>query len=441
MYRALRWGNSLFGRLAALSISLLILTQATWLMAIEHERGQVEADHMSRLIHFAVPDDGNGRIERQRLASVLGFRFIDPPETTQTGGETQDLVARGCPAPCSGTDGVFESRLRAKLPADSRVVVDPVKSVVWVRYGAASPWMVIPIDVPGAGRLLGVNASMLLIAICVALIGAWQIQQPLLRLARAARELRLGHRPPVVGISGPSEIKELIGDFNEMARDLSDAEQERAVMLAGVAHDLRAPLARIQVRANLLDDMRAQSGFLRDAASLSQIVTQFLDFARDVDAEQHAPRVAVDTFCRSQYAQPDDDTREPLIELDLAAGPGFMLPSVELDRMLSNLIENAFVYGAPPLRIRTGIRGQRHVLSVCDRGPGMPEADFDRALRPFVRLDPARGGESHCGLGLTIVRRLARRYGGDMALANAAEGGLCVTLSFPAAGGAAGKPV
>jgi two-component system osmolarity sensor histidine kinase EnvZ len=279
---------------------------------------------------------------------------------------------------------------------------------------------------------------MLFLAIAIALLGAWQIQKPVLRLARAAREFRLGHRPPMVLANGPSEVKGLIGDFNEMARELSDAEQERAVMLAGVAHDLRAPITRIQVRANLVPSATVRDGFFHDTESLAQIVTQFLDFARDTEADTHAPWISVDAFCRAHYAEAEADVdgrdvlaREPLFELDLQAGDNFRLPAVELDRMLSNLVENAFTYGAPPLCIATSRGNGRDRLSVRDHGKGMPEAHFARALRPFVRLDPARGGDAHCGLGLTIVRRLTRRYGGDLSMHNADGGGLAVVLDFP----------
>ena len=238
--------------------------------------------------------------------------------------------------------------------------------------------------------------------------------------------------------NGPSEVRGLIGDFNEMARELSDAEQERAVMLAGVAHDLRAPITRIQVRANLVPDTAARNGFFHDTESLAQIVTQFLDFARDAETDAHAPWISVDAFCRRHYAEAEADVdgndvlaREPLFVLGLQAGDDFCLPAVELDRILSNLVENAFTYGAPPLCIATSRSNGRDRLSVRDHGKGMPEAHFARALRPFVRIDPARGGDAHCGLGLTIVRRLTRRYGGDLSMHNADGGGLAVVLDFP----------
>jgi two-component system osmolarity sensor histidine kinase EnvZ len=327
---------------------------------------------------------------------------------------------------CSATPGQIDDLIRKRLPQGTMVIFDPSRGATWVRYPDGYRWVVVPDGGPPVIRLLTANALMLVLAIIAALIGAWQIQKPVLRLARAAREYRMSHSPPSVKADGPSEVRGLIDDFNAMARELSDAEQERALMLAGVAHDLRAPLTRIQVRASLVPDEAVRAGFLHDAESLSQIVTQFLDFARDSEAEPDQPRVGVDAFCLSHYA----DIDESLFRLDLQAGDGFQLPAIELDRLLSNLVENAFSYGAPPLVIATRYTVEAYELSVRDHGTGMSVDDFSRALRPFVRIDPARGGDAHCGLGLTIVRRLTRRYGGEISLANAMDGGLVVTLSF-----------
>jgi two-component system osmolarity sensor histidine kinase EnvZ len=430
MPRFLRPLNSIFGRLALLSVGLLVMMQLTWLVIVDRERAVVEADHISRLVRLVLdPAASAADGSSERLAAALGLRYVNAgPQSTPP----------GCRLPCADTHGPFETALRADLPAQSRVVFDHTETLMWIRYGPSSRWLVIPASVPPISRLLSASALMLFLAIAIALLGAWQIQKPVLRLARAAREFRLGHRPPMVLANGPSEVKGLIGDFNEMARELSDAEQERAVMLAGVAHDLRAPITRIQVRANLVPSATVRDGFFHDTESLAQIVTQFLDFARDTEADTHAPWISVDAFCRAHYAEAEADVdgrdvlaREPLFELDLQAGDNFRLPAVELDRMLSNLVENAFTYGAPPLCVATSRGNGRDRLSVRDHGKGMPEAHFARALRPFVRLDPARGGDAHCGLGLTIVRRLTRRYGGDLSMHNADGGGLAVVLDFP----------
>lgn len=454
--RAGRAVNSVFGRLALLAVALLLLIQITWTIVVARHQNDVEADHVSRLVRLASGTengaDGNPALSfRTRLTDTLGIRFIDANVDTA-------YPPFGCPNACLDTSGPFEAAIRAHLPPHSIVALDKRGGDVWVRVGQTSVWIVIQASAPSAWRLAGANAATLIIALCIALLGAWQVERPLLRLARAARQLRIGQRPPTLRVEGPSELKALTQDFNEMARAIIDADQERAVMLAGVAHDLRAPLTRMQVRASMVEHSELQAGFLQDSASLSQIVTQFLDLAREVDEDSDADWLQVDRFCETRYAPEIDDCsdtrgtdgvdgrtgsgevnkqmaapseREPLIALSLHAGKGFTLPAIELDRILSNLIENAFSHGAPPLLIATSKQQGNYVLSVTDHGAGMPPEDFDRALRPFVRLDAARGGDAHCGLGLTIVRRLTRRYGGELALSNAPGGGLCVTLTFP----------
>jgi two-component system osmolarity sensor histidine kinase EnvZ len=232
MHKLLRPLNTIFGRLTLLSVGLLVMMQLTWLVIVDRERAVIEADHVSRLVRLVLdPAASAADGSSERLAAALGLRLVD------AGARSAPL---GCPPPCADTHGPFETALRADLPPQSRAVFDR-SELMWVRYGPSSRWLVIPAVVPPVSRFLSASALMLFLAIAIALLGAWQIQKPVSRLARAAREFRLGHRPPMVLANGPSEVKGLIGDFNEMARELSDAEQERAVMLAGVAHDLRAP--------------------------------------------------------------------------------------------------------------------------------------------------------------------------------------------------------
>jgi two-component system osmolarity sensor histidine kinase EnvZ len=308
------------------------------------------------------------------------------------------------------------------------VVSDPENGNVWVRYAGNPGWLKLGNSMLPARRFIGASAMMLVFAVILALIGAWYLQRPLHRLAIAAREFRLGHRAPVVQASGPREVKGLVDDFNQMVHELAQAEQERAVMLAGVAHDLRAPITRMQVRADLLPDEANRSGFLRDAESLSRIVTQFLDFARE--SADRSPSASVDAHCRRHYGDSVED--DPLVRLDLQAGDGFGLPLVDLDRILTNLIENALTYGEPPVEISTSRHNGHYSLTVRDHGGGIPGGQLERALQPFVRLDEARSGDAHCGLGLAIVRRLVRYNGGVFHADNAADGGFSVSMTFPA---------
>lgn len=411
--------DTLFGRLSLMTVGLIVLIHLTAFEIVRRERGLIDADHARRAVLLAVQAEHDHSQFAADVKGTLGISYVAP----------QNTLLFGCPAPCTNSEGPLEVDLRRLLPAGSHVVFKDTTGDLWVRYAGEPMWLKITALTLPLRRLLSASALMLAFAVVIALFGAWQIQRPLIMLARAAREFRSGHRAPAVLPRGPRELKELIGDFNQMVHDLAQTEQERAVMLAGVAHDLRAPITRMQVRADLLPDAATRSGFLRDAESLSRIVGQFLDFAREsVDASPHA---SVDAHCSRNYV---DCTAggDALVRLDLHAGSGFKLPLVDLDRILSNLIENALTYGEPPVEIYTFLQDGYYTLIVRDHGCGIPSDQLDRALQPFVRLDVARSGDAHCGLGLAIVRRLVRYNDGTFHASNAADGGFVASLSFPA---------
>ncbi|TCF99455.1 two-component sensor histidine kinase [Paraburkholderia strydomiana] len=410
--------NTLFGQLALMTVGLIVIVHLTSLVLVDRDRGQIDTGHAQRALLLAVQSQRDGAVTASQVSAALGVSVIN----------ADNAIPYGCPAPCQDTTGPFQNALRAKLPRGSAVVADPESGNVWVRYAGNAGWLKLERSMLPARRFISASAMMLVFAVILALIGAWYLQRPLHRLAIAAREFRLGHRAPVVPASGPREVKGLIDDFNQMVHELARAEQERAVMLAGVAHDLRAPITRMQVRADLLPDEANRSGFLRDAESLSRIVTQFLDFARE--SADRSPPTSVDAHCRRHYGDSLED--DALVRLDLQAGDGFGLPLVDLDRILTNLIENALTYGEPPVEISTSRHNGHYTLTVLDRGGGIPGGQLERALQPFVRLDEARSGDAHCGLGLAIVRRLVRYNGGVFHADNAVDGGFVVSMTFPA---------
>jgi len=256
-----------------------------------------------------------------------------------------------------------------------------------------------------------------------------------------------------------------------MAKRLAEAEDNQAIMLAGIAHDLKSPLTRLRLRADLIDSEGSRDGFVRDIASINHIVQQFLAYARD-EADT-SPLVGVDAFLREQFPAEEvcDATVPPLMTTDmvvealayadgenaegadgaaalsgaastscpdqalftcdLRAGPDFRLPRTLLDRVMSNLVDNALEHGEPPVRLATWREGDIGYIEVTDCGAGIPEDQVALAMRPFVRLDASRGGEGHCGLGLSLVGRLVEGLGGSVRLATSPEGGLRVTLCLP----------
>jgi two-component system osmolarity sensor histidine kinase EnvZ len=332
--------------------------------------------------------------------------------------------------------------LRASLPAGTEIAVDDTHMPrLWVRFPRKSMWVVIPVDVPPRPRFVIESVSMLLAALLLSLLAVWQMQRPLTRVAHAARAFGAGSRPEPVSEQGPRELRDLIGSFNDMMRRLNEAGDDQAVMLAGVAHDLKAPLTRLKLRASVLADENERAGLIRDVDSLTNIVQQFLEFAGQ--SAESGPMTEVDGFLREQFSSTDgsegdepddgDNGEAPLFRLDLQAGSRFTLPRTLLDRLVTNLVDNAFEHGAPPVEITTSRDELQWFIDVRDHGPGIPEDRIAAAMKPFVRLDAARGGEGHCGLGLAIVVRLAHHRGGKCTVENHPEGGLHVRVALPVA--------
>lgn len=284
------------------------------------------------------------------------------------------------------------------------------------------------------------------IALFLSLIGAvfisTLINQPLARLTAAARAIAKGKRPEPLPESGPTEIEEANRSFNQMVDDLNRVESDRALILAGISHDLRTPLARMQLEvemANLSDESR--DGMHSDLAQMDSIIGQFLDYAKPFDASNFNV-VGLDTLLQEVAASA---TRLSDINITTSLAPNTEISgnSIELARVFNNLVENARRYGKTPdtdcaeIELRSRVEGHNVIIDVLDHGPGVPESECERLLRPFTRLDSARGQANGSGLGLAIVNRIVLRHNGKLTMKGHDEkaGGLLVQISLPLAGG------
>ncbi|MCU1314768.1 MAG: hypothetical protein JWN63_90 [Candidatus Acidoferrum typicum] len=272
--------------------------------------------------------------------------------------------------------------------------------------------------------------STLSLALILLLLVRRQVLQPMLSVAQAAREFGAGGRPEGVVVQGPRRLRDLIRSFNEMMRHLNEVSDDQAVMLAGVAHDLKAPLTRLKLRAAVISAEDDRVDFTGDIDSLIGIVHQFFVVAgRGPDEE---PPVSVETFLREQFSI-TDSADAPLVSVDPKAGPLFTLQRTALDRLVTNLVDNALEHGAPPIEIATSRDERNWIISVRDHGAGIPEDRMAAAMKPFVRLGGAYAHNGHYGLGLAIVARLAHERGGRCDVHNHVNGGLCVRIALPLA--------
>jgi two-component system osmolarity sensor histidine kinase EnvZ len=214
-----------------------------------------------------------------------------------------------------------------------------------------------------------------------------------------------------------------------MLSNLRQIEQDRALLLAGVSHDLRTPLSRLRLGVEVeTRDAQARQGMVDDIEEMDRIISQFLDFARDgrdTPLEVHDPNDIVATVVE-RHRRAGQDVRFTRGEL-----PRLPLRTTAFLRLVGNLVDNALRHGAPPVEIATRTENGSVVLEVADRGRGIPPDQVEHLKRPFTRGEPARSGAAGAGLGLAIVERIARLHGGTLDLLLREGGGTLARLTLP----------
>ena len=274
-----------------------------------------------------------------------------------------------------------------------------------------------------------------LFALLLSLVGAWfiasRISRPLAALTRAAQQVGRGEHVDPAPEAGPREIRMLATAFNQMSADLERLERDRAMVLAGISHDLRTPLARLRLGLEMIGGDRSMSeGLAADIDEMDKIIGQFLDFAKGESEAGIATALdeLVDDICE-RYAKLGRALvrgKPSAIRLSLA--------QMAVRRAISNLIDNALRYSSTPVEIEARREGGFAVIEVRDRGPGIPASEAERMKRPFTRLEAARSDAGGSGLGLAIVDRVARMHGGRLDLLPREGGGLVARLLLSTAG-------
>ncbi|WP_432259322.1 ATP-binding protein [Cupriavidus sp. TMH.W2] len=419
----LRRIDTLFGRIALLIAAVLVISHFSWLAILRMDRRQQQVDYSVEQMLFQLDS-----IERALDARPPG-RLPSLVETAGTSAADEHATA-----PKGGRSRRLVEQFVRRLPQGTEIrLEDETTPRIWIKLPSRADWIAMPIlwvhNPPPDNRLVPGVMLVVGVAIVFAVLIAWQIQRPVRDMANAAEQLSRQHAVAPLRERGPHELRQLIERFNRMVGDLARIEQERNTMLAGIAHDLKTPLARLRLRAEMLADPKAAAGVTRDVDSMAAIVEQFLSFAQT--SEPTARPVPVDRRVNELAASLAEQERQ--VVLSLGAGEGFRMIATQLDRIVGNLVDNAYAYGKPPVCIATSRTPEGYLLVVEDQGTGIPDGDKDRATLPFVRLDPARGGNAHSGLGLAIVDRLVRQAGGKLNLVNADGGGFRVEMLFGAA--------
>lgn len=281
----------------------------------------------------------------------------------------------------------------------------------------------------------------------LSLIGAALISSlinlPLARLTAAARAIAQGKRPAALPERGAQEIIEANRSFNQMVDDLQQVETDRALILAGISHDLRTPLTRMQLEVEMARlSTEAREGMQSDIAQMDAIIGQFLDYAKPTEASSFVPVNISELLL--DVARAAERIPSMRVRTDIEPDVTVMGNETDLRRVFNNVIENARRYGATPgasyteidiachARMTGGaLNGvKRAVIALEDHGPGVPAAQIEQLLKPFTRLDTARGQANGAGLGLAIVERVVLRHNATLNVRNREGGGLHIELAM-----------
>jgi signal transduction histidine kinase len=275
--------------------------------------------------------------------------------------------------------------------------------------------------------LMYMGVTMLVMAVLSFLAVRW-ITRPLHRLAAAAEALGRDIDQPPLAERGPQEVRRAAHAFNAMQERLSRYIRTRTGILAAMSHDLKTPITRLRLRAELLEHADTREKFVRDLAEMERMVHTTLDYMRGLDDREPLQPIDIPALLAAMQADAEE-TGHRVQVLGGAAAP-FLGKPLGLRRCLQNLLDNALRY-ANDAEIEVQDQPRCLILSVRDRGPGIPEAELERVFEPFYRLEgsrnPSTGGS---GLGLSIARNLAQSMGGEVTLRNRAGGGLEATVTL-----------
>lgn len=301
---------------------------------------------------------------------------------------------------------------------------------LWIHYKSlGNAWVREPLDFYAEYSyelLLGWILGVPLLTFIIILTLVRQLNRPVKRLQNAALTFtRTGRAPYLATDHGPIEIRQVNETFNQMITTLEQAAQERTIMLAGISHDLRTPLTRIRLTAELMPDEDLRQGLIYDVDDMDAILGQFISYMRDgSDEEEQA--TDINTILQEIIIQ-----FKPLkIVYQPHLLPKINIRALSIKRMIGNLVNNAKRYGAEPVYLSASMLGNHIIITVRDSGEGVNQAEIENLMQPFVRGDSARTTQGS-GLGLAIVKRIAELHGGYVNARNHPHGGLEVSVGLP----------
>ena len=428
--------RTLLARTFLLLAVLVLLTTAAWLSLFRYMDAEPRARETAQLAASAV-----NLIRASLFAAAPERRFGLFAEFSSREGirllpaEPEDQIEA---MPDSRFFTLLQRELNRRLGDHTRIAasVDGVPGF-WVSFRLDDAddeeyWLVLPRERATRGFARH-WLTWGLLAVALALAAAWfiasRISKPLKAMARSAETVGRGQTPDPLPEDGADELKRLAAAFNTMAADLQRNERERSEVLAGISHDLRTPLTRLRLEAELsVSDEGARQAVVSDIEQMESVISQFMDYARAESGEPPSP-TDLPALLTNIAARQIAVGRQ--VVADLQALDDVMLRPKAIARAVTNLLDNAAKYAGGEISLRLSATANEMCIEVGDHGPGIPESEVDRLKRPFTRLEAARSNATGTGLGLAIVERIARLHEGRLELLPNPGGGLLVRLSLP----------
>jgi two-component system, OmpR family, osmolarity sensor histidine kinase EnvZ len=417
------WGQVLASTLIVIALGQILSTMLFTLLVLRPEVRRVSLIMAENIAAVSKVADGASPEERARLIKTLGqSSYIEiwpdsrPPDNDGPRPRLLERVFMRQLVTALGdkTDLTWRTDRRHRLWMHLYIGPD----AYWVSIKAMP-------SLGPTGLVLVSGLISLLLALVLAFGLNGRLFRPLETLKQAAEGFRLATKTPALDESGPREIASLSHSFNLMFQRLQQTETDRALILAGISHDLRTPLAKLRLALDMMphEDEALRATAHRQVETIDRILGQFMTYARGFDAEaigQIDTEALLDEALR-EYADQGVTIRPHSLQRTLAARPE------ALRRALCNLIENALRYGTAPVEIACEAAGDGIDLIVRDHGPGIPADKLARITEPFVRGDEARGADHSLfgggtGLGLAMVEKIAALHGGRLKLSNLADG-------------------
>jgi two-component system osmolarity sensor histidine kinase EnvZ len=428
--------KTLLWRTFLLIAALMLLSVLAWFQIFTTYERDPRARQLSQLVVSVVNLTRTALVTARPEARIELLRELSDREGIHIyPAEPEDKVA---PLPDRPFLNHVLELLRGELGPDTRMTLEREgeqglfvsftieDDVYWVGLPRERAERYFPI------QWLGWGAAVLVLALFGAWLVMFRVTRPLKALERAAAEIGRGRRPAPVVEAGPEEIRLLARNFNQMNTDLARLDEDRALILAGVSHDLRTPLTRLRMGIEMsIADEPTRQEMVTDIEEMDRSIGQFLDFARADGGEppEEIDLAALLDELAEQYRRRGHD----VTAANGGVPPRLTLRPKAIRRAVGNLIDNALRHAgaAQPVQIDLAMVGSKAMIEVRDRGPGIPAAEAERLKLPFTRLQSARTDAIGTGLGLAIVERIARGHGGSFDLLPREGGGLVARISLP----------